>query len=67
MINGEITDKTYYKYAKDVINGKIKTGNNIKLACKRFLNDLERADLIFDVEKADSVIDFIGIMKHNTA
>ena len=67
MINGDITNKTYYKYAKDVINGKIKTGHNIILACKRFLKDLERNDIIFEVGKADNVIEFIGLMKHNTA
>lgn len=66
MIKGDITNKSYYKYAIDAIDGKIVVGNTIKLACKRFINDLDRDDLVFDVSQVDYVIDFISIFKHNT-
>ena len=66
MINGDITSKPYYLYALDVVNNKITTGNLVKLSCQRFLDDLQREDLVFKVDKADEVIDFIGIMKHST-
>lgn len=66
MIEGNIKNKPYYLYALDVINDRIKAGNLIKLSCQRFLDDLDRGDLIFKVDKADEVIDFIGIMKHST-
>lgn len=60
------TDKQYYKYAYDVLEGKIVTGNNIKLACQRFVDDLKRDDFVFNEEVADRAIEFIGILKHFT-
>lgn len=66
MIQGNIENKSYYLYALDVVNDRIKTGVLIKLSCQRFLDDLKREDLIFRVDKADEVINFIGIMKHST-
>lgn len=56
--------KSYYQYSYDVVNGSIVAGEIIKLACKRFLEDLKRNDLYFDEEVADNAIDFISIMKH---
>lgn len=57
-------NKPYYQYAVDVVEGKVVCGENIKLACKRFLSDLDRADLEFRMDEVDKAIDFIGIMKH---
>lgn len=57
-------NKPYYQYAVDVVEGKVVCGENIKLACKRFLSDLERTDLEFREEDVDRAIDFIGILKH---
>jgi len=54
------------KYAKAVLKGDIVAGKLIKLACQRFLNDLERTDLVFDYEKADYVKRFIGLFHHYT-
>ena len=39
--------KLYYEYASKVLNNEIITGDTIKLACKRFQNDLMRDDLEF--------------------
>jgi phage terminase large subunit-like protein len=58
--------KKYYQYAEDVINGTIIAGETIKLACKRFLSDLERDDLIFNESVVDDAIQFIGTLKHFT-
>ena len=54
------------QYALDVLEGKIVTGKLIKLACKRYLEDLERVDLIFNIEKAERVKKFIGLFTHFT-
>lgn len=56
--------KPYYKYAEDVTEGRIVAGDNIRLACKRFLNDLKRPDLDFKEAVVDRAIDFIGSLKH---
>lgn len=56
--------KPYYQYADDVLNERIVTCQWVKLACKRFMNDLKREDLIFSVEKADYAINFIQMFKH---
>lgn len=56
--------KSYYQYADDVVNGRIVTGEIIKLACKRFFDDLKREDLEFREEVADYAISFISVMKH---
>lgn len=60
-------ERAYNKYAVDVVNGKIKCCESIKLACKRYLSDLERADLIFREGVVDRAIDFIGTLKHFTS
>lgn len=49
-------DKAYYKYAVDVTEGKIVCCENIKLACRRFLSDLQRDDLAFREDKVDRAI-----------
>ena len=57
-------NKPYYKYAVDVVEGKVVCCENIKLACKRFLSDLEREDLEFREDAVDNAISFIGILNH---
>jgi phage terminase large subunit-like protein len=47
-----------------VVAGKVVCCESIKLACKRFLSDLERSDLDFREDVVDNAIDFIGILKH---
>lgn len=56
--------KPYYQYALDVVDGKVVCCENIKLACKRFLSDLERDDLEFREGDVDRAIAFIGTLKH---
>lgn len=51
------------KYALDVVEGKIKTGTYVKLACERHLEDLESSKLApfkyeFSVERALHIIEF---------
>lgn len=56
----------YKKYAEQVVAGKIPAGEHIVAACKRFLNDLKRADLVFHAEEVDRAIRFFASIKHYT-
>jgi len=56
--------KDYYKYAEDVLSGKLTVCENIKLACSRFKEDLSRPDLEFRESVVDRAITFIGTLKH---
>lgn len=58
--------KGYYKYADDVLEGKVIAGDTIKLACKRFRDDLLREDLVFREDKVERAISFIGTLRHFT-
>lgn len=60
----DVKDTVYYKYANDVINGDIIAGELLRLACKRFINDLERDDLIFRADIVEKFILFSSIIKH---
>lgn len=46
------------RYAKAVIKGDIVAGEFVKLACKRFINDLKRKDIYFDEIEANKIIIF---------
>ena len=59
-----VKETEYYKYAQDVLDGKIVAGELVKLACKRFINDLERTDLEFRAEIVDRFITFCSLLKH---
>ncbi len=50
-----------HQYALDVVEGKVVAGKWIKLACKRYLDDLERDDIYFDVDDAQHHLDFYPI------
>lgn len=55
---------TCLQYAKDVVAGRIKAGNN-KRECQRFLNDLKRDDIELRRHDPDLVINIIAkIMVH---
>lgn len=57
--------ETAYRYAKEIADGKVLANEDRVLACKRFLNDLERDDLDFRQEEFDFVIDWIeGTVHH---
>lgn len=47
------------KYAKDVAAGKIVTGNEVKLACQRFLDDVKRPEYELHTKEPDFVIGII--------
>lgn len=59
-----VKETEYYKYAQDVLNGSIVAGELVKLACKRFMSDLERPDLEFRAEIVDRFITFCSLIKH---
>jgi len=61
-----LLDEPYYQYAIGVSKGKIPAGEFVKQACKRFLNDLKREDLVFKPRKVDTVRKFARIFKHST-
>ena len=53
-------------YPFDVVEGKIVACEYVKLACKRFIKFLDRADMYFSIEKVQRVINFISKLKHFT-
>ena len=53
-----------HQYALDVTDGKTPAGKYHKLACKRFLSDLERTDLVFDEKAANKPCKFIEALPH---
>ena len=44
------------QYADDVISGKVVAGKWVRLACQRFVDDLDKYS--FDVDKAQRILDF---------
>lgn len=57
---------SYYQYADDILNGKIKSCEAIKLAVKRFKDWFKRDDIYFDEEDVNRRISFIAKFKHST-
>ncbi len=56
------------QYAQDVISGKIVACRWARLACERHVHDLAHGHergLYFDVEAAQRVLNFIGMLKHS--
>ena len=49
----EIENTEYYKYAIDVVRGIVVAGNLIKLACQRFLDDLNDDRFEFRKDRVD--------------
>ena len=47
------------KYARSVVSGEKITGKWIRLACEKFLKDLERKDIVLDVKQGQRAINFI--------
>ncbi|EOV2224843.1 terminase large subunit [Pseudomonas aeruginosa] len=57
------------QYASDVVGGEIVACRYVKLACQRFLNDLDRQGdddwpYVFDEAKADRAVKFMQLMPH---
>lgn len=58
---------TSVEYAQSVVTGKIVAGKYVRLACKRFLNDLQYGEargIYFDAEAADHAVRFFGFLRH---
>lgn len=56
------------QYARDVISGKIVACKWVRLACERHIHDLKHAHkrgLYFDVDDAERVLRFIGVLRHS--
>lgn len=53
-------------YARSVVGGMIPAGQYVRLACDRFLRDLDRDDWPFeyDASKADRAVKFMQLMPH---
>lgn len=64
-IEKEIREKIT-TYPWDVLEGKILTCENIKLACKRFIGFLDMEDRYFDVEDVERTIRFFERFRHFT-
>lgn len=59
-----IEEKPYYKYAKDVVEGKIISGQYIKMSCQRFIDDLNNDKWDFREDKVERCLKFISTLKH---
>jgi len=60
--------KVAVKYATDVITGAIVAGKLLKLAAKRFIQDLKfgpARGIVFDRNAAQHVVDFFGTLHHS--
>lgn len=56
--------KPYNKYADDVVSGKVVACENIKLACKRYIEWFERDDIYLDQDDVDRRIRLVSKIKH---
>lgn len=54
------------QYCNDVLNDKIIACNTVKQACRRFLNDLNREDLLFDSKPVELFNKFCTCFHHYT-
>lgn len=52
------------QYAKDVVDGRILACQWVKLACQRFLDDLNSPDYYLDEKKYRTITSFTGVLKH---
>ena len=51
-------------YAREVLSGERLACRWVKLACERFIGDMDRADIRFDVAEANRAIAFIETFRH---
>jgi len=52
-----------HQYADDVVGGKIPAGQYVKMACRRFLNDLTRQDIVL-TDQAERWCKFLEKLPH---
>jgi phage terminase large subunit-like protein len=53
-------------YANAVINGKITTGKLVKLACQRFIDDINNPAYEYRVDEVKKCLKFLNCLKHYT-
>ena len=58
-------DYQYIQYNEDVLNGKIKTGKYIKLACLRMKSWFSRNDVYFDYDDVELKLRYMKKLKHS--
>lgn len=59
-----MTDDPVSLYARRVLAGDIVAGQPVAWACQRHLDDLERDDLVLDLEELARVWTFFGLLRH---
>ena len=57
--------KGYYKYADDVVSGRVVAGKFVKQACQRFLDFMDNSDYEFREESVDRVISLFYHLRHS--
>ena len=57
-------DREYLDYADDVLSGKILACQWVKLACKRFKDDIDSGKCYVDETKYKTINAFINVLKH---
>lgn len=60
----EIKKLKCYRYAEEVINGQIVAGELVKLACQRFMSDIQNNEFEFRYWIGDKFIRFASVLKH---
>lgn len=61
----ELTER-YFRYAHDVLDGKITACEYIKLCCQRYLNFFNKEEYYFDAQNVFRVEKFLSHLKHST-
>lgn len=59
-----LQETDYYRYAEDCVNGNILCCHNVKMACKRFLDDLNNPNFEFRENKVNECFRFFSCLKH---
>jgi phage terminase large subunit-like protein len=54
-------------YANSILSGNIPACLFVKQACERYLRDLERTDIYFDLDKAREAVAYIELLRHTKA
>jgi phage terminase large subunit-like protein len=54
-------------YANAVLSGKVPTCLYVRQSCQRYLSDLKRTDILFDLQKAREAVAYIEMLRHTKA
>lgn len=60
----EIRKLNCYRYAENVLSGKVVAGELVRLACQRFMSDLQRDEFDFRYEIGNKFIKFASVLRH---